>query len=310
MFNVSYALDMIQYALPPQLQSIPMSTLIDELMVNLSATLSPEYIGVDMQAVIGSFTDQLMENITALTVSNGILPVGFEYLPLENLLNDRIAELITTWDTMVVPQWTTVKTMLTTIPSVGFRIQVNGIGTEIESYIGGPRGVPLELEFFVSLDFKNWTSLTDIFMPSSTLAYSQLSEPSGWLDVLTGIYDFYIVNPATYSNQTRAFAEQASLSGGLLMASNYNWEALDTSYSIQVGGNPNGIRGTASWNTVGVLSQASVEANGVTVVKISLIGAEDEIPGYEVAIVLTLAPITVIGLIYFMKKKNRIKTLK
>ena len=230
-------------------------------------------------------------------------------LPLKNLLNERIAELINQWDTVVVPQWTTAKTMLTVIPSVGFRIQVDSIGTEIEAYVGGPRGVPVGMSVFVSLDFKNWTDITGLFGSTSTLMTSETVDPFSLLGNLSTYYATYIVNPATYSSETRAFGEQSSLSYGLIMAKNYNWTAIKTSYSILISGDPNGIFGSAEWNTAGVLSQAYIEANGVKAVKITLLSGDDEIPGYEVAIVLALTPITIIGLIYFLKKKNRIKNL-
>ena len=307
-YNVSFVLDMLNYSLPPQYQSVNMSTLINILLYNVTSELPSEYMGTDMSNIIGHLTDEVMENITALYVPE-VLPVGFQDLPLKNLLNERIVELINQWDTVVVPQWTATKVLLTTIPSVGFRIQVISIGTEIEAYVGGPRGVPIELEFFVSVDFKNWTSINELFGSSSSLMYSQLN-PLSLLGNLSDYYASYIVNPATYSSETRAFGEQGCLSGGLIIANNYNLESMKTNFSIQISGDPNGIFGSAEWNTVGVLREAYIEANGVEVVRIALYNEEDEIPGYEVAIVLALTPITITGLIYFLKKKNRIKNLK
>ena len=85
--------------------------------------------------------------------------------------------------------------------------------------------------------------------------------------------------------------------------------AIKTNFSIPIGSDLSGIFGSAEWNTVGVLKSAFLEANGVEAVRISLLGEDDEIPGYEVAIVLALTPITIIGLIIFLKKKIRIKNL-
>jgi len=306
--NVSYVLEMLQYRIPPQYQSVNMSTIFHILMNNISSEMPSEFVGVTTSEIIDDLIDEVMVNITALLVPAVFSP-GFEDDTIQELINDLIGELINQWDTVVFPQWTANKALLTAIPSIGFRIQIESIGTEIEAYVDGPRGVPIGMTLFISLDFKNWTSITELFGTTSMLMFSQVADPFAILGNLTTYYATYIVNPATYSSEERAFGEQSSLSYGLIMAKNYNWETLKTNFSIPIGSDPNGIFGSAEWNTVGVLKNAFIEANGVEVVKISLLGEDDEIPGYEVAIILALTPITIIGLIYFLKKKNRIKNL-
>ena len=305
--NITYIQSMLAYRLPPGLGSANMSDIINFLMTNISGSLPVQYVGEDMSTILNNLIDQVMVNVSVAVVD--FLPVGFEDLTIQELATFLVGQLNTQWDTVIFPQWTANKALLTTIPSVGFRIQIESIGTEIEAYVGGPRGVPIGMSLFISLDFKNWTSITELFGSTSLLMYSQVDDPLALLGNLTTYYATYIVNPATYSSETRAFGEQSSLSYGLIMANNYNWETLKTNFSIPIGSDPDGIFGSAEWNTVGVLKSAFLEANGMEAVRIALYSEEDEIPGYEVAIVLALTPITIIGLIIFLKKKIRIRNL-
>ena len=306
--NMSSLQGMLTYSLPPGMPSANISDIINFLMTNLSGSLPEQYVGEDMSTILNNLIDEVMGNITVLLVPEVFSP-GFEDDTIQELVTFLVGQLINQWDTVILPQWTANKALLTTIPSVGFRIQIESIGTEIEAYVGGPRGVPIGMSLFISLDFKNWTSITELFGATSLLTASLDDDPFALLGNLTAYYSTYIVNPATYSSETRAFGEQSSLSYGLIMANNYNWETLKTNFSIPIGSDPDGIFGSAEWNAVGVLKSAFLEANGVEVVRISLLGEDDEIPGYEVAIILALTPITIIGLIYFLKKKNRIKNL-
>ena len=124
----------------------------------------------------------------------------------------------------------------------------------------------------------------------------------------TAYYSSYIVDPSSYSDPTRALAEQGLLTGGLIVANNYDWQTVNTSFTFPVGINPNGFEGSAEWNSDGVLSHLSLDANGVNAITISFFeGINEEIPGYEVGIILILAPITILSLIYYMKKKDRIQ---
>jgi len=306
--NMSSIQGMLTYRLPPGMGSANLSDVINFLMTNISGSLPEQYVGEDMSTILNNLIDEVMGNITQILVPN-VLSYGFEDDTIQELINDLTVALINQWDNRIMTPWTMNKALLTAIPSVGFRIQIESIGTEIEAYVSGPRGVPIGMSLFVSLDFKNWTSITELFGSTSLLTASLVDDPFSLLGNLTAYYATYIVNPATYSSETRAFGEQSSLSYGLIMANNYGWETMKTNYSIPIGSDPNGIFGSAEWNTVGVLKSAFLEANGVEAVRIALYSEEDEIPGYEVAIVLALTPITIIGLIIFLKKKIRIRNL-
>ncbi|MHA2006858.1 MAG: hypothetical protein ACXABO_04205 [Promethearchaeota archaeon] len=311
--NMSYILDTINYGTPPQFASLNMSDFIHELTLNISGMLPPQYMGIDTSTMLSGLIDQLMVNVSMMLVPS-VFPTGFEFLSIQELADYLITQAKSSWNTAVLPGWTAQKAFLVAIPSLGFRVEITHIGPEEEAYPGGPSGVPIEMTFFISLDMNNWTELGDLFGDTTEglmMALPAVPGDTTWTNMLmsnfTAYYSSYIVDPSSFSAQHRALAEQGLLTGGLFVANNYDWQTINTSFTIPIGVNPNGFEVSSEWNSNGVLTRLSLDANGINAVTISLFGAEEEIPGYEVAIILALAPITVLGLIYYMKKKNRIR---
>jgi len=313
--NVSSVLAMLEYIIPPGMASVNMSVLFHEVLLNVSSSLPPQFIGVNMSTILSGLIDQLITNYSTMLV--GFLPTNFDTLTIKELADFLITQAISGWDTNVIPGWESSKAALALIPFLGFRVEITDIGTEVEAYPGGPSGVPINMTFFGSLDTNNWTDLadlTDLFGEDAGGLMTSQEDTS--IDVtsiismllfnFTAYHSSYIVDPTSYSDPVRAFGEQGLLTGGLIVANNYDWLTVDTSFTIPVGINPNGFEGSAEWNSDGVLSLFSLDANGVNVITLSFLGSSDEIPGFEVGIILVLAPITILGLIYYMKKKDRI----
>lgn len=311
--NISYLQSVLPYMLPPEVASANMSVVISGLLNNLSGLLPPEYVGVDMSTILDNLINQMMYNASLMLVPD-VLPVGFEDLTIQELATHLVGQLNTQWDTEVMPDWQDSKSIVALFPGIGFRAEITGIGPEVEAYSGGPKGVPLNITFSVSLDMNNWTSLSGALgggilgETSPMIAQADFGSIGSMVfSNLSLYYSSYIIDPSTYSEQNRALMEQAMLTGGLFVANNYNWHTVQTNFTVPVGLNTNGILGQAEWDTAGVMSSFTLDANGVNAVTIKLLGEGDEIPGYEAGIILTIAPITIFGLIYYMKKKNRIK---
>ena len=63
---------------------------------------------------------------------------------------------------------------------------------------------------------------------------------------------------------------------------------------------------TLSYTSAGVLSKAELSYDNAPLLSMVLTSSEDEIPGYDILIILGLSTVASIGLIYAVKRKNRI----
>ncbi|KKM17701.1 hypothetical protein LCGC14_1673110 [marine sediment metagenome] len=302
----------LNFSMPLGWESWDMETFINNQSGFVNPILPSGYDAHNMTTLMALFIDEMIFANLTMMLPPGILPpgLGIGNTTIRVLADTLIGELITQWDTMVVPSWNAQKSIIALLPSLGIRLRVDTIGTEVEAYPGGPRGVPIEMTGFFSLDMKNWTDIANM-MGDTGLMTAQTSSPfdnmSSIISNFTYYYSSYIVDPSTYSNASRALFEQSLLTGGLIVANNYNWEDIVTNFSIPIGSDPNGIEGSSEWNVNGLLNSATLKANGVTAVTIELYEATDEIPGFEVGIVLTLLPLTIVGIVFYMKKKIRTK---
>ncbi len=66
------------------------------------------------------------------------------------------------------------------------------------------------------------------------------------------------------------------------------------------------VEATITYNSDGVLSNVEIKYGGALLLTIALVGGDAEIPSYEVSIILTTTLISSIGIIYYVKKKNRL----
>ncbi|KKM06950.1 hypothetical protein LCGC14_1738830 [marine sediment metagenome] len=302
----------LNFSMPLGWESWDMETFINNQSGFVNPLLPPGYAAHNMTTLMNLFIDEMIFANLTMMFPPGILPpgLGFGNTTIRVLADTLIGELRAQWATMVVPNWNAQKSIIALLPSLGIRLRVDTIGTEVEAYPGGPRGVPIEMTGSFSLDMNNWTDIADI-MGGTGLITAQTSDPfdnmGSYISNFTYYYSSYILDPSTYSNASRAFFEQSLLTGGLMVAKNYNWEDIVTHFSIPIGADPNGIEGSSEWNVNGLLNSATLKANGVTAVTIELFGATDEIPGFEVGLIVTLIPLTIIGIVYRMKKKIRTK---
>lgn len=312
--NISSFVDMmivgINFSMPIGWESWDMATVINIISNFVNPMLPSGYAAYNMTTLIEFFIDEMMFGDPDMILPPEIFPPssGFGNTTIRVIADNLIGALNTQFDTWVVVNWTVQKAIIALLPSLGIRFRVDTIGTEIEAYPGGPRGVPIEMTGYVSLNMNDWTDIADI-MAGTGLSLPQLPETfDTFIANFTYYYSSYIVDPSTYTNASRAFSEQSLLTGGLIVATNYNWEDIATNFSIPIAADSNGIEGSSEWNTNGLLSSATLKANGITAAKIELlVEVTDEIPGFEVGIIVTLIPITIIGIVYYMKKKIRTK---
>jgi hypothetical protein len=305
----------INSTMPVGWESWDMATFINNQSNSVNPLLPPGYDALNMTTLIEQFIDEMMFGNLNMMLPPGILPpgMGFGNTTIRVLADTLIGQLNSQWTTTVMGNWTLQKSIISVLPPLGIRYRVDNIGAEVEAYPGGPRGVPINMTGFFSMDMQNWTKIGEMMdlTGGSGLLTAAPPPPEELVDTFisnfTYYYSSYIVNPATYTNASRAFLEQSMLTSGLIVAKNYNWGDIKTSFSIPIAGDPNGIELSSEWNVNGLLSSATLKANGVTAVKIELFVTTEEIPGFEVGIIVALIPMTIIGIVFYMKKKTRMK---
>lgn len=283
----------------PGIESENMTTVIDFLAVMVNDSLPMGYGELSMTELLDLGIDELMVLM---------LPPELYGLTILEILDLGFTEAINFFDTQILPGWDETYLMLQAAGllsyEVGLRVIINSIGTEIESYPGGPRGVPIDMNVSVSLDFENWMDLSMYGISSlNPLIIFSLLVYFGMPLTLPPL----IVNPSTYSIVETALMDQFMLTSTLIVANNYDWTSIPTDLTIPTTGNPDSIEMSATWNNKGVLQKAEVKADGTVVASISLIGAAEEpIPGYEILIILGFTSIALIAIIFHLKRKNNI----
>ena len=171
------------------------------------------------------------------------------------------------------------------------------------------------MTLFISLDMENWMSLEEIFAnltntDTNELALSTPPPPEDEgpfgnpLELLLNFsLSSYIMDPSTYSDPKKALLDQAALTQCLIVATNYNWSIITTEATISAAGNTDAFEVSAEWNRNGLLSQAYLKSDGVTAITINY-APEKEIPGYEITMIIIIIPLTVVGIIYYIRKRN------
>jgi len=324
--NLTYILDGLWYMLnesnPPGWESDNMTTLFDNgfntLDDYLKANVTFLPIGFDTMSIseiIQWAIDEALQNATA-SVPPDTLPNNWTNMTIINLLDAQFDLALTYWNEYVITNWNTIRQYFgISIPTtIGIKIDVEDIGIEVESCSGGPQGTPIDLSLYLSLDMKNWTSIDelfgDFFVPSMAVFeednYSY--EDSGPFDFLSNFtYIPHIVNPSTYSNEQLAMIDQFMFTGCFIMATNYDWENLNTTATVQLPGKPNAFEVLINWNSNGLLTAAYLKANGETAISILIFQPETEIPGFDVTLIILIGSVSIVGIIYYFKKKPHFK---
>ncbi len=301
--NATELFDMLFFGLnqtmPGGMESETMATVLDFLNFVINSTLPLGYDSLSMTELLQFAIDELV----IMTI-----PPEFWGLTIQEIVGLSITEALYYYDNMILPNWEQTYLYLqgSGILSyeVGLRAVINNMGNEIESYPGGPRGVPIDMDIFYSLDFENWIDLATMLGTSSSFSPLMLFSLLGFNLAYTPL----IMDPSTYSSVQTALADQFMLTGPLIVANNYDWETIQTDMIIATILNPDCIGMSVEWNSKGVLQSADVQADGEAAVIISLIGdgGEEEIPGYGFPIILGFTGLTIIAIILYGKRKNNI----
>lgn len=293
------------------------STLIDYQVAAINDTLPPGYDDVNASTLLKWSIDEMMKNATS-EVPPQPIPDGWENMTIQELFSTIIGEIEYQWTTIVLPQWESIKQtseFADYFPDkIGLRLTVDQIGSEVEAYVGGPKASPIEMTPYISLDMENWMTLEDLI--SNLTGSVSIAEPEAYninetyesynpFDFLLNFsFTPYIVDPSTYSEGQLALLDQVAFTGGFIIATNYDWENITTDTTIETQGNPDAFEFSAEWNEYGLLKQASLKADGKTAVFIKLFEEIAEIPGYEMTIFIIVIPVAIVGLIYYIRKKN------
>ncbi len=335
---------MVPSFLPIEIQSITMGELFDNVtalfgmpIMNATTLFNELFLGLN-QTMPGGMESELMADVLDFfgEMANSTMPSGYgalnasellkygsealvnmtgmpqslQILTLTGWLDYGFTEALTLLDTMIIPEWDTMyltfQAMGMLSYEAGLRVKVISIGTEVAAFPGGPMGVPIGMNLSFSLDFETWesmSSITGLSLSTITTLPSDGFFMNSFFPVLT--LPTYIVDPSTYSIAPLALLDQFILSGTLIVANNYDWNAVQTDLTFATTQNPTAIVLSVEWNANGILERADIKAGGLVVAEITLIGAEGEIPGYEIPLILGFAGFTVIAIILYGKKKNK-----
>ncbi|MEE9379332.1 MAG: hypothetical protein V3V33_15010 [Candidatus Lokiarchaeia archaeon] len=323
--NITYLLDGLWYQLNntanPGWDSLNIISIIDhqaDWINNNLTSMDSGLDGANITSIIKWGINKLIHNFTLNPPPP--LTLGWENMMILDLVNSTIEQGKTQFKTQVLSGWdemmATIDTLGATIPTTyGIKIAIDHIGTEVESTLGGQKGTPIDMTLFISLDMENWMSLEEIIAnltntDTNGLAFSTPPPPEDEgpfgnpLELLLNLsLSGYIMDPSTYSDPKRALLDQAALTQGLIVATNYNWSIITTEATISVAGNTDAFEVSAEWNQNGLLSQAYLKSDGVTAITITY-APEKEIPGYEITMLIIIIPLTVVGIIYYIRKRN------
>ncbi|MHA2268141.1 MAG: hypothetical protein ACXAB8_10120 [Promethearchaeota archaeon] len=290
----------------PGIESETMANVLDEFGDIANSTMPAGYGALNAST--------LLETVIENDLIGIIYPPEFAGMTYIELLNMSYTQAIDALNTVIIPEWINMyaglQGMGMTSYEVGLRVKINTIGTEIEAYPGGPRGVPISMNYSVSMDMVEWMDISTLTgIPGG---FGVTTIPFMFFGTMNGAWSTpfsvspYIVDPSTYSIVQTALADQMIFTNALVVANNYDWASINPEMVIPTTGNADAIVMSAAWNTKGVLSSASVKTDGLVVASITLVGAEGEIPGYETLIIVGVASISLIAIIYTMKRKKKI----
>jgi len=363
-FVVQMMLDtFFSLALPPEMLDDTISELIYQLIAmlpteitSINATTMFEEIFFGMNQTMPGIESETMANVLDMLgdMVNSTMPSGYGELNMSSLLETVIendlygilyppemagmtyleildmayTEAINAFDLTILPAWADMYTMLQGMGmasfEAGLRVIINSLGTEVESFPGGPKGVPINMDYLVSYGSEEWLnvsemlgltgdfSLIGLFFNSFIFGMTGLMmampppeppPPIGLSMTITPL----IVDPTTYSIVQTALSDQFLFTGTLIVANNYNWGSIQTELIMVTSGNPDAIVMSAVWNSNGVLQRADVKTDGLVVAALTLVGEESgEIPGFEIPIILGISSVALIAIISHLKRKNKI----
>ncbi|MFX0001276.1 MAG: hypothetical protein ACFE88_14275 [Candidatus Hermodarchaeota archaeon] len=294
---------MLNQSMPGGMESESMANVIDYLGDMVNQSLPSEFEGLTSAELL-TLNMEMMVNMT--------LPPPFNEFTIIQILDFAYTEAINMLDMYVIPGWDSTYLQLQAMGmasyEVGLRVEINSVGAEIETYPGGPKGAPINMDYLVSMDFEEWLDIE-----------TDLGVPFDFFPLMYFIYGFFyygppmpvitplIVDPSTYTLVETALADQGAFTGNLILANNYDWGSIQPELTMVYPGNLDAIQFSTAWNNKGVLQSASVKTDGLTVAQISLIGGGPEpIPGYEISIILGISTIALIAIIFHLKRKNNI----
>jgi len=281
---LQYTIDDLFALFPPEILNLNISAATDNLTLFLDTIMPAGWDSLSLSSLIGVSTDMVIGmlnpvlatmNISAiidLLINNFVepmlsayigplLPLGWESLTILELIQYYMNNLLIFWDSMVVPQWNSLRTLIETVGffsnEIGLKARVENIENEVSLSPGGPKGVPINLTLLISLDMVDW-------IPISTIVDSFGIDLSFFTTLPM------LVDPSTYANDLIAFIDQMPFTGGLIIAKNYGLTSLSQNIAIPVAGDPNGIVISVEWNNKGLLKSATIEASGKTAFSLEL----------------------------------------
>ncbi len=294
----------INQSMPGGLESESMSDVIDFLsnqtVYGLNMSLPFDFYGMNMSTFLELGIDMMMSEM---------LPVELEGKTIIEILDLGYTEAINMLTGTIIPSWDSMylsfQAMGMTSYEIGLRLVINSIGSEVAAYPGGPMGVPINTDSLISMDFEEWVDLETMlgtgagFSPMLfyNLLYGSMGAPS---------VDQYIVDPSTYTASPTALMDQFLYSGTLIVADNYDWNAIQTEMAIATTGNPDAIEMTVEWNNKGVMSKAEIKVDGGVLAAVNIVGPEAEIPGYEIPIILSITSLAIIAIVLFGRRRIKL----
>jgi len=312
-------------AINKSIASANMAEVIDFIGDAVNSTMPEGYGNLDMSSLLEMGIDEL--------ITMTLLPLGLHDLTIVEILDMGYTEAINILDSTILPGWTETYIMLQAMGmasfEAGLRVIINSLGTEIESFPGGPKGVPIDMDYLVSYGSEEWLNVSELLMLTGDFSLIGLffnyfifgmsglmmampppeppppepPPPIGLSMTITPL----IVDPTTYSIVQTALSDQFSFTGTLIVANNYNWGSIQTELIMVTSGNPDAIVMSADWNSKGVLQRADFKTDGLVVAALTLIEAESgEIPGFEITIILGISSVALIAIIYHLKRKNNL----
>ncbi|MFX1363972.1 MAG: hypothetical protein ACFFCE_13660 [Promethearchaeota archaeon] len=303
-------------SIPSEYQSEPMSVIIDMLKDMIDDSLDEEYRSLSLEELINTSSNMYVDLL---------LPPELQDYTLVEIISLGLDQLLFYYDNYVLLGWTQFKSQFLQ-PSgllnyeIGIKLTIDNIGTSEPLFPDGPLGVDLDVSLYYSLDFENWvnasilTTMLDMMNPYTweeteeemyetsqmSLLLISMFPLNSLLGFLTG--ETIIFDPSSYSNIDAALLDQIMYSGGLIIARNFDMSEIQTEITIETLSDPNCVEASIAWNSKGVLSSASIDGSGDEALTINLIKSK-EIPGYGIPIILGLMTLTIIGVIYHIKRK-------
>ena len=320
--NLSTILDGLWYGInntsPPGWESDSIIELLDyqaDWMNDNLTLMDPMLDGANMSAILKWGIDMMMYSVN-YSMPPDMFPPNWVNMTIQELAIFLVEQEKTQFTTSFLPQWDAMyealDTLGATIPTtLGIKVAIDNIGAEATSTLGGQRATEIEMTLFISIDMQTWMDFEELIGNlTSTLSLAEPPPEEEFFIMPLAFFlnltmEGYIVDPSSYSDPKIALLDQAVFTQCLIVATNYDWSTITTEATISAGGITDAFELSASWNSLGLLSKASLSSEGVTAISISLVTDDEIIPGYEITTLMIVMPLTVIGIIYYIRKRNK-----